>query len=55
MFAPKAEETRETCEFARDTTDEVKLRAEEAYDTLREEARLRDDIKGKYEVLSTAI
>lgn len=52
LFAPKAgKETREDiAEFARDTTDEVKLRAEEAYDTLREkEARLRDDIKGKYE------
>lgn len=52
LFAPKSgKETREEiADFARDTTDEVKLRAEEAYDTLREkEARLRDDIKGKYE------
>lgn len=52
LFAPKSgKETREDIvEFTRDTSDEVRLRAGEAYDTLREkEARLRDDIKDKYE------
>ena len=52
LFAPKAgKETREDlANYAKDTTDEVRLRAGEAYDTLREkEARLRTDIKDKYE------
>ncbi len=52
LFAPKSgKETRDDiATYAKDTTDEVRLRAGEAYDTLREkEARLRTDIKDKYE------
>lgn len=52
LFAPKAgKETREDiANYAKNTTEDVRLKAGEAYDTLREkEARLRTDIKDKYE------
>lgn len=52
LFAPKSgKETREDLQqFTRDTTEEVKLRAGEMYDSLREkEAQLRTDIQSKYE------